>query len=213
MSERAFEIERKSFEIIDSEVGVHEYTPEQWAIVRRVVHATADFDFAKGGSRIIFHPMAIESAFGAMSRKCTIVTDVDMVLAAVNKRSLAQLGLVGRCYISDPLIAATSRKAGTTRSELAMRHAATDLDGGIAIIGNAPTALYELIRMINEGVCKPALVVGLPVGFVSAPESKELLSSLSIPFITNSGRKGGSPAASATMNALMLLYQSRELPS
>jgi precorrin-8X/cobalt-precorrin-8 methylmutase len=213
MSERAFEIERKSFEIIDSEVGVHEYTPEQWAIVRRVVHATADFDFAKGESKIIFHPMAIESAFEAMSRKCTMVTDVDMVLAAVNKKSLSDLGLVGRCYISDPLLAAASRKAGTTRSELAMRHAATDLDGGIAIIGNAPTALYELIRMINEGVCKPSLVVGLPVGFVSAPESKVLLSGLSIPLITNSGRKGGSPAASATMNALMLLYQSRKLPS
>jgi precorrin-8X/cobalt-precorrin-8 methylmutase len=207
MSERAFDIEKKSFEIIDSEVGKHDYNEQQWAIVRRVIHATADFDFA-GKGRILFHDMAIDSAFDAIRKKCTIVTDVDMVLAAINKKSLADLGLRTACYISDTRIADESRRTGRTRSELAMRCAAKEMDGGIVMIGNAPTALYEVISMIREGVTKPALVIGIPVGFVSAPESKEELSKTSVPFITNIGRKGGSPAASSIINAILLLSKS-----
>jgi len=207
MSERAFDIEKKSFEIIDSEVGKHNYNEQQWAIVRRVIHATADFDFA-GKGRILFHDAAIESAFDAVRKKCTIVTDVDMVLAAINKKSLADLGLRTACYISDAGIADESRRTGRTRSELAMRRAAREMDGGIIVIGNAPTALYEVISMIREGVTKPALVVGIPVGFVSAPESKEELAKTSVPFITNIGRKGGSPAASSIINAVLLLSKS-----
>lgn len=209
MSERAFDIEKKSFEIIDSEVGSHNYNEPQWAIVRRVIHATADFDFA-GKGKILFHEKAIESAFDAISNKCTVVTDVDMVLAAINKKSLADLGLKTACYISDVGIAKEARKSGRTRSETAMRHAARDMDGGIVAIGNAPTALYEVICMIREGVTKPALVVGIPVGFVSAPESKEELARMDAPFITNVGRKGGSPAASSIMNAILLLYKSKK---
>lgn len=207
MSTRAFDIEKKSFEIIDSEVGQHEYNEMQWTIVRRVIHATADFEFAKGEGRILFHPQALDSAFAAIGRKCSVVTDVDMVLAAINKKSLTDLGLKPRCYISDPALAEEARKTGRTRSELAMRRAAAELDGGIAAIGNAPTALYELVGMIREGACRPALVIGIPVGFVSAPESKEELAKLDVPYITNSGRKGGSPAASSIVNAVMLLYQ------
>jgi precorrin-8X/cobalt-precorrin-8 methylmutase len=211
MSDRAFDIEKRSFEMIDAEVGRHEYNEMQWAIVRRVIHATADFEFATGKGRIIFHPRAIESVFEAIGKKCTVVTDVDMVLAAVNKKSLADLGLKTACYISDSRLAEEARKTGRTRSEMAMRHAAKDMDGGIVAIGNAPTALYEVIAMIREGVARPALVVGIPVGFVSAPESKEELAKMGddVPFITNSGRKGGSPAASSIMNAIMLLYQSK----
>lgn len=209
MSQRAFDIERRSFEIIDSEVGQHAYDEMQWTIVRRIVHATADFDFATGKSKTIFHPMAIQSAFSAIRGRCAVVTDVDMVLAALNKKSLADLGLRPRCYISDPSLAEESRRTGRTRSELAMRMAAKEIDGGLVVVGNAPTALYEVITMIKEGAAKPALVVGIPVGFVSAPESKDELSKLDSPFITNSGRKGGSPAASAIINALMLLYQAR----
>lgn len=207
MSERAFDIEKKSFEIIDTEVGKHDYDQMQWTIVRRVVHATADFDFATGKSKIIFHPSAIQSSFAAMKNQCAVVSDVDMVLAAINKKSLSNLGLRPRCYISDISLAEQSRSSGRTRSELAMRSAAGEIDGGIAVIGNAPTALYELIQMIREGAVLPALVVGIPVGFVSAPESKAELAKLDVPFITNSGRKGGSPAASSIINALMLLYQ------
>ncbi|WP_148681792.1 precorrin-8X methylmutase [Candidatus Nitrososphaera gargensis] len=210
MSNRAFDIEKKSFEIIDSEIGSHDYNELQWAIVRRVIHATADFDFA-GKGKILFHERAIESAFDAIRNRCTIVTDVDMVLAAMNKKSLTDLGLRTACYISDSGIAEEARRSGRTRSEVAMRHAAKDMDGGIVVIGNAPTALYEVISMVREGVTKPALVVGIPVGFVSAPESKEELAKMDdVPFITNVGRKGGSPAASSIINAMLLLYQSKQ---
>ncbi len=209
MSERAFEIEKKSFEIIDSEIGNHGYTQLQWPIVRRVIHATADFDFA-GKGKILFHAKAIESAFNAIMNKCTIVTDVDMLLAAVNKKSIADLGLRTTCYISDDKVAEEARRYGRTRSEVAMRHAASEMDGGIVAIGNAPTALNEVIKMIREDVSKPALVVGIPVGFVSAPESKAELAKMDLPFITNVGRKGGSPAASSIMNAILLLYQKKK---
>ena len=210
MSGRAFDIEKQSFEIIDSEVGKHDYDEMQWTIVRRVIHATADFEFATGNGKIIFHPKAIDSAFSAIKNRRAVVSDVDMVLAAINKKALADLGLRPLCYISDPSLAEVARKTGRTRSELAMRHAAGEIESGIVVIGNAPTALYELIRMIQEGVATPALVVGIPVGFVSAPESKAELAKLDVPFITNSGRKGGSPAASSIMNAIMLLYQSKK---
>jgi len=209
MSDRAFEIEKKSFEIIDSEVGDHGYDELQWAIVRRVIHATADFDFA-GRSKILFHERAIDSGFEAIRKKCTIVTDVDMVLAAINKKSIADLGLNTACHISDRDIAEEARKSGKTRSEIAMRHAGNDMDRGIVAIGNAPTALFEVNRMVQAGITKPALVVGIPVGFVSAPESKEELAKMDVPFITNIGRKGGSPAASSIINAILLLYQNRK---
>ena len=210
MSQRAFDIENKSFEIIELEIGNHSYDEYQWVIVRRVIHATADFDFAKSG-KILFHKRAIESAFNALQRKCTIVTDVDMVLAAISKKSKADLGLSAVCYISDPIVAEQAQKLCKTRSETSMRHAAKDMDGGIVAIGNAPTALYEVISMIKEGVTKPALVVGIPVGFVSAAESKEELARIGeVPFITNIGRKGGSPVVSSIINALMLLYMSNK---
>lgn len=209
MTERAFDIEKRSFEIIDSEVGPHNYDSLQWPLVRRVIHATADFEFA-GNGKILFHERAIESAFSAVKNRCTIVTDVDMVLAAINKKSLSDLGLRTACYISDRSVAEEAKRIGKTRSEMAMRHAAKEIDGGIVVVGNAPTALLEVISMVKEGVVRPALIVGIPVGFVSAPESKEALAKADVPFITNVGRKGGSPAASSIINALLLLYQNNQ---
>jgi len=210
MSQKAFEIEKRSFDIIESEVGKHEYNEHEWVIVRRVIHATADFDFADK-QKIIFHKEAIESAFNALRERCTIVTDVDMVLAAISKKSIIDLGLKAACYISDATVAEQARILGKTRSETAMRRAAKDMDGGIVAIGNAPTALYEVITMVREGITKPALVVGMPVGFVSAAESKEELAKIhNLPFITNVGRKGGSSAVSSIINAIMLLYQSKK---
>jgi precorrin-8X/cobalt-precorrin-8 methylmutase len=209
MSQKAFDIENRSFEIIESEVGDHQYNENEWVIVRRVIHATADFDFADKG-KIIFHKKAIESAFNALRERCTIVTDVDMVLAAINKKSIIDLGLKAVCYISDSMVAEQAHRLGKTRSETAMRRAAKDMDGGIVAIGNAPTALYEVISMVREGITKPAIVVGIPVGFVSAAESKEELAKMhNLPFITNVGRKGGSSAVSSIINAIMLLYQSK----
>ena len=189
MSEKAFDIERRSFEIIESEVGgsSHQYSENEWIIVRRVIHATADFDFA-GNGKILFHTKAIESAFNALRKRCTIVTDVEMVLAAINKKSIGDLGLKAVCYISDSMVAEQARMLGKTRSETAMRRAAKDMDGGIIAIGNAPTALYEVIKMAREGITKPALIIGMPVGFVSAVESKEELAKMNdVPFITNIG--------------------------
>lgn len=205
MSERSFDIEKKSFDIINAEIGSHNYNELEWAIVRRVIHATADFDFA-GRARIMFRNNAIESAFYAIKNKCNIITDVDMVLSAVNKKLVTKLGLKTICYISNERLSDVARKFNKTRSEMAMRHAASEMNGGIVAIGNAPTALYETIRMIREGVSKPALIIGIPVGFVSASESKNELTKIDIPFITNIGRKGGSPAASSIINAIMLLY-------
>lgn len=210
MSKRSFDIEKKSFDIIDAEIGVHQYNNLEWVIVRRVIHATADFDFAREGGRIIFHRNAIESAFNAIENKCNIVTDVDMVLSGINKKSIASLGLKATCYISNQSVIDESLKSNRTRSEIAMRHAANEMDRGIVAIGNAPTALYETIKMIREGVIKPAVVIGIPVGFVSAHESKEELTTTYLPFITNIGRKGGSPAASSIVNAIMLLYQGKK---
>ncbi len=210
MSHKAFDIEKRSFEIIESEIGKHEYNENEWVIVRRVIHATADFDFADK-QKIIFHKKAIDSAFNALRESCTIVTDVDMVLAAISKKSIIDLGLKAVCYISDPTVAEQARILGKTRSETAMRRAAKDMDGGIIAIGNAPTALYEVISMVREGITKPALVVGMPVGFVSAAESKEELAKMhNLAFITNVGRKGGSPTVSSIINAIMLLYQSKK---
>lgn len=206
MSEKALEIENQSFKIIDEEIGEHTYNPTEWSIVRRVIHSTADFDFARA-AKIVFQNEALSSGFDAIKKRCTIVCDVDMVLSALNKKSLTRLGLDAVCYISDEKLIEMSRTSNKTRSQLAMRIASNEMNGGIVLVGNAPTALFETIKMINEGTTKPALVVGIPVGFVSALESKQALSQTAIPNITNNGRKGGSPAASSIMNALMLLAQ------
>jgi precorrin-8X/cobalt-precorrin-8 methylmutase len=204
MSERAIDIEKLSFEIIDAEIGSHGYNELEWPIVRRVIHATADFDFARKG-KIIFHNNPIDSAFNAIKNKCNIVTDVDMVLSALNKKSIADLGLKSACYISDKTLSDKARLYNKTRSEMAIRYAADEINGGIVAIGNAPTALYEIIKMVRENVTKPALIVG----FVSASESKDELTKIDTPFISNVGRKGGSPAASSIVNAIMLLYKSK----
>lgn len=208
MSTRAFGIEKQSFDIIESEIGDHGYVDNEWAVVRRVIHATADFDFAKK-DRIIFHEKAIESAFLAFSKKSFVVTDVEMVLHGINKKLLLDLDLTGTCLINDPQLKEISKKTNKTRSELAMQKAADKINGGIVIIGNAPTALYELILMIKEKKTLPLLVIGIPVGFVSAVESKIDLSKMDVPYITNMGRKGGSSAASSIINSLMLLYSTR----
>ena len=209
MSNRAFGIEKQSFDIIESEIGNHNYCEDEWAVVRRVIHATADFDFARS-DRILFHKNAIQSAFTAFERKCFIVTDVEMVLHGMNKRSLSALGLTGICLINDPKLKEISKESNKTRSELAMQEAADKIDSGIVIIGNAPTALYEVISMITSKRINPFLVIGIPVGFVSAVESKEDLSKIDCPYITNVGRKGGSSAASSIINSLMLLYLSNK---
>ncbi|HZO10763.1 MAG TPA: precorrin-8X methylmutase [Nitrososphaeraceae archaeon] len=207
MSESSLGIEENSMKIIELEIGTHSYSELQWNVVRRVIHATADFDFAKPDkNRIIFSTNAIENAFKAFKKKRHIVVDVDMVQSGINKKSVAKIGTSLICNISNKEVIDISKKENKTRSTIAMRYSSKEIDGGIVVIGNAPTALYEVIKMINENVVNPLLVIGIPVGFVSAAESKSELSRTNVDFITNIGRKGGSPAASSIINALMLLY-------
>ena len=205
MSEKSLGIEDQSMRIIDSEVGTHKYNYLEWSIVRRVIHATADFDFAKSNG-IIFSLNAIESAFQAFQKKQNIVTDVEMVLSGINKRSLGRIGIKALCNLSNEQVIEQAKTSEKTRSALAMRYSLPAISDGIVAIGNAPTALYEIISMIREDLVMPALIIGIPVGFVSAVESKAELVNTKSEYITNLGRKGGTPAVSSIVNALMLLY-------
>jgi precorrin-8X/cobalt-precorrin-8 methylmutase len=207
MSKASLGIEESSMKIIESEIGTHGYNTLQWNVVRRVIHATADFDFARPDkNKIIFSANAIENAFEAFKKRSYIVVDVDMVMSGINKKSVAKIGTSVICNISNKEVVNISKSENKTRSTVAIRYSSKEIDGGIVVIGNAPTALYEVIEMIREDVARPLLVIGIPVGFVSAAESKFELSKTNMEFITNIGRKGGSPAASSIINALMLMY-------
>ena len=199
-------IEDESMEIIEREVGSHPYTDTEWPIVRRIIHATADFDFA-GKNKIIFHKDAITSGTSALKNGCSIITDVNGVIGGLNKQNPKDFGNNIICNISDPSLAERAKQENKTRAQMSMRIAASDMNDGVVVIGNAPTALLEIIKMISEGITKPALVVGIPVGFVSAAESKEELQTIDVPFITNTGRKGGSSCAASIVNALFKLLR------
>ncbi len=204
LTEKGQSIEDASMQVIESEIGSHNYNEKEWPIVRRVIHSTADFDFARNNS-IIFHNNAIENGLNALKTGCSIVVDVNGVVGLINKQRVKEFDNNIICKISDPEIALQAKKENKTKSQMSMRMASSDIDGGIVVIGNAPTALLEVIQMIKEGVVKPALVIGMPVGFISASESKEELEKMDIPNITNKGRKGGSPSAAAIVNALYKL--------
>ena len=204
-------IEDKSMEIIDSEIGPHPYSSDEWTIVKRVIHSTADFDFARA-NKIVFHKDAIENAVRALKDGCSIVVDVNGVVGLLNKDNMARFGNRVVCGISDAKVVEEAKRTNKTRAQTAMRLGAGEIDGGIVAIGNAPTALEEVIQMAEEGVARPALVIGIPVGFVCAAESKERLRSADIPYITNIGRKGGSPCASAILNAIYIILKQRLPP-
>jgi len=199
-------IEDESMEIIEREVGSHPYNEIEWPIVRRIIHATADFDFA-GENKIVFHKDAITSGINALKNGCSIIADVNGVIGGLNKQNPKDFGNNLICNISDPDLAERAKQENKTRAQMSMRIAASEMNGGILVIGNAPTALLEVIKMIREGVTKPALVIGIPVGFVSAEESKEELQTVDVPFITNTGRKGGSSCAASIVNALFKLLR------
>ncbi|GAB7387060.1 precorrin-8X methylmutase [Bacillaceae bacterium] len=198
------EIEEKSFAIIREELGEHPFTDEQFPVVQRVIHASADFEL---GRSLLFHPQAIAAGIEAIRGGRLVVADVQMVQVGISKGRIARFGGDVRVYISDPDVIEEAKRLNTTRAIVAMRKAAKDAQGGIFAIGNAPTALLELIRLVKRGEAKPGLIVGVPVGFVSAAEAKAELAKLDVPFITNVGRKGGSPAAVAIVNALSLMAE------
>lgn len=198
------EIEGRSFEIITEELGEHPFSPEQYPIVQRVIHASADFDL---GRSLVFHPKAIEAGIAAIRSGKKIVADVQMVQVGISKPRLQKFGGEVQVYISDPDVMEEAKRLNTTRAIVSMRKAVREADGAIYAIGNAPTALLELIRLVKEGTAKPSLIIGMPVGFVSAAESKDELRKLDIPFITNIGRKGGSAIVVAAVNALSILAE------
>ena len=200
-------IEDASMRMIEKEIGVHPFNDKEWQIVRRIIHSTADFDFADK-NKIVFHKDAIENGMKALKNGCSIVVDVNGVIGGLNKQNPKDFGNKIVCNISSPEIMELAKKEGKTRSQISMRAAKLDINGGVVAIGNAPTALLEVIEMVKEGIAKPALIIGIPVGFICAAESKEELSKLEeVPFITNVGRKGGSSSVSAIINAIFKLIR------
>lgn len=201
------EIEKRSFEIITAELGERTFPPEIEPIVKRVIHTSADFEYA---DNLVFSEDAVQRAMSAIKHGAHIVTDTSMVQAGINKRTLAQFGGKVHCFIADADVAAEAKQRGVTRSTVSMEHAAK-LDVPLLFaIGNAPTALIELARLVEAGELKPELVIGVPVGFVNVVESKELIMQSGVPYIVARGRKGGSNIAAAIVNALLYQLVHRE---
>lgn len=200
-------IEHDSFAIVDREAGAHDYTAEQWQVVRRLIHATADFEF-NGLTR--FHPEAIRAGQAAIAAGAPILADVGMISVGLSQPRLEHFGMKVHQFIADPQVIAKAKAESTTRAVQAMRHAHASglLDGAIVAIGNAPTALLETIRLVKEEQARPALVIGMPVGFVSAAESKEALTHCDVPWMITQGRKGGSPLVVAAIHALLAIAES-----
>ena len=203
------DIETESFRRIEAQVGAHDLPPEVWQVVRRMIHTSADLDYLKN---VRVHPGAILAGVDALRRGRPLVTDTRMLLAGIGSGRLDRLGVKPFCLMDDPEVAKAAARQGTTRAAAAMEAALPHLAGGIVAIGNAPTALLRLLELLEAGAPPPALVVGLPVGFVNAAESKELLSRQPCPFITALGPKGGSAVAAAVINALAIMAL-EEIPS
>jgi precorrin-8X/cobalt-precorrin-8 methylmutase len=196
------EIERQSFRIIGKEAGPHPFDARHWQVVRRMIHTSADFEYLES---VRFHPGAITAGITAIRNGKPVITDTHMARTGIRQRDLAGFGVEIRCFMTDPATLRSASENGTTRAHAAVDVAARELAGGIFVVGNAPTALLHLMELMARGEAAPALVVGLPVGFVNAAESKAKLMAGDTPFITNVGRKGGSNIAAAVINALILM--------
>ena len=196
-------IEDESFAVIDREAGAHGYPPAEWSVVRRVIHATADFEMKE---LVRFHPDAIRAGVAALRGGCPVVVDVKMIAVGLNEARLSAYGCAIHSFISDDDVIAAAKAHESTRAIESMKkaHRLGLLDGAVIAIGNAPTALLELARLVRDDGVRPALVIGVPVGFVSAAESKEVALALPVPHIVVHGRKGGSPIAVAIIHALLL---------
>lgn len=199
---KPMEIEQRSFEIITELLGDRVLDPENELVIKRVIHTTADFDYA---DNLTFSDHAVRKGIAALKSGCDIVTDTQMAKAGINKTILASLGGEVHCFMSDADVAAEAKERGVTRAIVSMEKAAQLPGKCIFAIGNAPTALIALHGLIEEGKLDPALIIGVPVGFVNVVESKELFLDSPVPHIIARGRKGGSNVAAAICNAL--LYQ------
>ncbi len=198
-------IEEKSMKIIEEFLGKRVFPPGEGTIIRRIIHATADFDYA---DLVVFSPYALKAAKEALfSGDCRIVADTQMIVSGVNKTVLASLGASIECFVGSESVKEIAAAAGITRSMANIRYAARENSSDIYIIGNAPTALLEILNMAEEGKLNPSLVIGVPVGFVGAAESKDELMARNVPYISTRGRKGGSTVAVAIMNAILYMLQ------
>ncbi|WP_349947825.1 precorrin-8X methylmutase [Lacrimispora sp. BS-2] len=197
------QIEKRSFELITMELGKKVLDPENELVIKRVIHTTADFEYA---DNLIFSPHAVREGMRALKEGVRIITDTNMGMAGINKPTLKRHGCTVNCFMSDEDVAEQAKLHHTTRACASMDKAAGLSEDCIFAVGNAPTALVRLYELIKEGKIHPRLIIGVPVGFVNVVQSKEMIMSLSdIPFIVARGRKGGSNVAAAIVNAL--LYQ------
>ncbi|MDD6827383.1 MAG: precorrin-8X methylmutase [Oscillospiraceae bacterium] len=194
------DIEKKSFEIIESHISDIFIPDDRKDIVKRVIHTTADFDYIEN---LKFSDDSISSALKALKDGVTIVTDTNMAYSGINKTALAKLGGKAVCFMSDPDVAEEAKKREITRAAVSMEKACSFSGNLIFAIGNAPTALLELDRLIKEGKVNPSLIIGVPVGFVNVCESKEIIMESGVPYIVARGNKGGSNVAAAICNALI----------
>lgn len=201
------EIEKRSFAIITAELGDRTFAPGVSEVVKRVIHTTADFDYA---DNLCFSENVVERAKAALSAGATVVTDTNMALAGVSKTTLEALGGRAVCLMADADVAREAKARGVTRATVSMEHAARLAGPLIFAIGNAPTALIRLHELIEEGEVQPALIIGVPVGFVNVVEAKELFLGGDTPHIIARGRKGGSNVAAAIVNALLYQLVKRE---
>ena len=199
---KPMDIEKRSFEIITELLGDRVLDPENELVIKRVIHTTADFDYV---DNLCFSPHAVGKGIEALRGGCDIVTDTQMTRSGINKSILERLGGEARCFMSDPDVAEEAKDRGVTRAMVSMERAAELEKPCVFAIGNAPTALFSLLELIEAGRVRPALIVGVPVGFVNVVESKEQIMKAGVPYIVARGRKGGSNVAAAVCNAL--LYQ------
>ena len=194
-------IEARSFEIIESELP-HPIDPALAPVIKRVIHTSADFDYA---DTLCFSENVVEKALAAIREGAVIVTDTTMAMAGINKKALSKHGGEVLCFIGDEDVAEAAKANGTTRAVASMEKAARIDRPLIFAIGNAPTALIHIYEMIQEGRLDPRLVIGVPVGFVNVVQSKELIMTADVPYIVARGRKGGSNVAAAICNALLYM--------
>ena len=196
------DIEKRSMEIITSELGGRTWPEPEFSIVKRCIHTSADFDYA---DNLCFSENAARIGMDALRRGAHIVTDTRMAWSGINKRKLSEFGGEAHCFMADEDVAAEAKERGVTRAAICMERGAALSGEVIFAIGNAPTALIRLYEMIREGQVNPALIIGAPVGFVNVVESKELIMEAGVPYIVPRGRKGGSNIAATICNAM--LYQ------
>ncbi len=203
------EIEKRSFEIISQELAARNITlpPDQELITKRVIHTSADFEYV---DTLKYSKDAVAKAKDLIAAGADIVTDTNMALSGINKKMLAKFGGQVHCFMADETVAKFAKERKTTRAAVSMEMASKIEKPVIFAVGNAPTALIQLYEMMQQGIYKPAFVIGVPVGFVNVEAAKELIMETDVPFIVNKGRKGGSNIAAAICNALIYTMVDRE---